>query len=319
MDFSNADRYLTKIRVPRPNLNIAARSRILTLGQDWLSNEPLLFKLVELAAGHSLEAYVYDISYVTGAHFSGWSDNEQRQRRLAHLLRHCTTVFTESRTTASELAKFANSRSMNFRIVRTGLRGKDMPSAKSLRLLRPREPFVLYVSSFNRRKNHEFIVAVWKDLIEANSPIAEIGARLLLVGEVQGESKYGDPEYREALRRFNIEVINDADDRQLTEYYRTCLFTVFPSMQEGWGLPIQESLMNGKVCLTSNTVPAADEIDNAALIKMSPHDFFGWREAIVTWATNDCMRSAFEAQACTYSPPTWDDIANSIVTRVSLP
>lgn len=319
VDFADAGRYLVRIQVPRPSLDLSPGSRIITLGQGWLSNEPLLDHLLELAAGHRLEAYVYDISYVSGAHFSGWGDNEERQRRLGKLLRHCQTVFTESRLTAAELAKYAASRGLAYRIVRTQLRGKDMAPAKAPLLPRRQDPFVLYVSSFNRRKNHDFIVGVWKDLMTANSPLVAKGVRLLLVGEVQGESKYGDPDFRESLRRYNIDVVCNADDEQLAGYYHRCLYTVFPSLQEGWGLPVQESLMNGKVCLASNTVPAVDEIDNAALIKLAPHDFFGWREALVTWATNDAMRAAFEAQASRYAPPAWRDIAACILHRTSLP
>ncbi|MFI5091233.1 MAG: glycosyltransferase [Terriglobales bacterium] len=31
-----------------------------------------------------------------------------------------------------------------------------------------------------------------------------------------------------------------------------CLFTLFPSLYEGWGLPVTESLAHGKPCLISN-------------------------------------------------------------------
>src|ERR1044071_485576 len=40
---------------------------------------------------------------------------------------------------------------------------------------------------------------------------------------------------------------------------RACLFTVFPSLSEGWGLPIVESLAHGKFCVASNhtSIPEA--------------------------------------------------------------
>ena len=34
--------------------------------------------------------------------------------------------------------------------------------------------------------------------------------------------------------------------------YRACLFTMFPSLYEGWGLPVSESLAHGKLCIASN-------------------------------------------------------------------
>jgi hypothetical protein len=75
--------------------------------------------------------------------------------------------------------------------------------------------------------------------------------------------------------------------------------------------------MSGKVCLASDTVPSALEIQNAAVVKLNPNDFFGWRESILSWATNTRMRSAFEKRAWDYSPPSWRDIANAVWARQS--
>ena len=318
LDFRDVGRYLVKTSHPRRDLTIGRRSRILTLGQSWLSNEPLLDRLIELAAGNSLEAYIYDISYVSGAHYSGWNDNEDRQRRLSKLLSHCSTAFTESRITAAELSKFASTRSLRYRIVRTGLRGKDFASTQKALPSPTKFPFILYVSSFNRRKNHDFLINVWKDLIKTNAAFRQTNAHLLLVGEVQGEEKFSSPVFQRALRCFNIDIVVDVPDRLLDQYYSNCILTVYPSLQEGWGIPVQESLVNGKICISSNTVPAAIEINNSAIIKIPPNDFFGWREAINTWVTNDTMRAAFESKALGYVPPSWRSIAGSIVNRTSL-
>jgi glycosyltransferase involved in cell wall biosynthesis len=46
--------------------------------------------------------------------------------------------------------------------------------------------------------------------------------------------------------------INKPSDTELGFLYRHCRFTVFPSLYEGWGLPIGESLWHGKLCATSN-------------------------------------------------------------------
>lgn len=314
VDVNNILSCVSRRRVPRTSLNLVPGSRILTLGQSWLSNEPLLDCLLDLAAGHQLEAYVYDISYISGAHFSGWADNADRERRLEKLLRHCRTVFTEAKSTAAEIAKFGQTRRLSFQVVKTQLRGKEQTSLGSVDLLRLDGPFVLYVSTFNHRKNHDFIVNVWRDLIQVHgSNMKKLGIKLVLVGEVQGESKYGDAAFLECLRSVNVEVVHNVDDEQLSNLYARCLMTVYPSLQEGWGIPVQESLMHGKVCIVSSAVPAAQDLCNSALIKLSPNDFFGWREAIHTWATNEKMRFAFEAQAKQYEPPSWREIAQTIL------
>lgn len=312
-DYSNIASYLRFKDIPQRLMDFPPGSRILTLGQDWLSNEPLLDSLIELSIGHKLEAYVYDISYISGAHFSGWSDNTDRERRLEKLLRHCRTVFTESRTTAGEIAKYGQTRGMDYKVIQTQLRGKEFSVKQHTELLNFDRPYILYVSSFNRRKNHDFIICVWKDLMRSDCVMSQLGVKLVFVGEVQSEGKYRDTDYLKSLKDINIEVISNASDEHLNNLYSQCLFTIYPSMQEGWGIPVQESLMHGKVCIVSKHVPSAEEISNAALIKLSPNDFFGWREAIFTWVSNKEMRSAFEVQAKQYTPPTWREIAESIL------
>jgi glycosyltransferase involved in cell wall biosynthesis len=47
-------------------------------------------------------------------------------------------------------------------------------------------------------------------------------------------------------------VIQEPSDADLVALYGGCLFTLFPSLYEGWGLPVTESLMFGKPCVISD-------------------------------------------------------------------
>jgi glycosyltransferase involved in cell wall biosynthesis len=47
-------------------------------------------------------------------------------------------------------------------------------------------------------------------------------------------------------------IVEDPSDAELVELYAGCLFTLFPSYYEGWGLPVTESLAFGKPCFISN-------------------------------------------------------------------
>ena len=47
-------------------------------------------------------------------------------------------------------------------------------------------------------------------------------------------------------------VVEDPTDAELAALYQGCQFTVFPSLYEGWGLPVTESLAFGKPCLASS-------------------------------------------------------------------
>ena len=108
---------------------------------------------------------------------------------------------------------------------------------------------VLYVSSFTLRKNHlklfEAAKRLWKEGIKfelrlVGSSTGNFGLRI--VPEIRLLQAAGWP----------IRWLKHVDDRALHRSYRECSFTVYPSLQEGFGLPILESLWHGKPCLCGN-------------------------------------------------------------------
>src|SRR4030095_6314146 len=130
---------------------IPAGARLLTLGQGWLSNEAVLDELVRMVQQRKvvLEPFVYDLSYHTGAHFSGWTDNSERFGRLLKLLRHSRRVYTECRQVEAELQSLKTAHPLSFATVRTGLTVRDMPPADATGLPKlKQQSFILYVSSF---------------------------------------------------------------------------------------------------------------------------------------------------------------------------
>jgi glycosyltransferase involved in cell wall biosynthesis len=49
-----------------------------------------------------------------------------------------------------------------------------------------------------------------------------------------------------------IVLCDQPSDAELEALYRGCRFTLFPSLYEGWGLPVTESLVFGKPCIISS-------------------------------------------------------------------
>src|SRR5262249_39254138 len=50
-----------------------------------------------------------------------------------------------------------------------------------------------------------------------------------------------------------VVILHDSTDAELNWLYEQCLFTLYPSHYEGWGLPVNESLAHGKYCICSNS------------------------------------------------------------------
>lgn len=115
----------------------------------------------------------------------------------------------------------------------------------------PGKPFVLCVSTIDARKNPHCLYRAWRLLAET---LREKCPQLVLIGMAHAS---GTPVLRllrsDPLVNRLVFHLADISDAELAWYYRHCLFTIYPSLYEGWGLPVGESLAAGRYCISSST------------------------------------------------------------------
>ena len=128
-------------------------------------------------------------------------------------------------------------------------RGQAAPDPAALegtRAPRAPEPYVLFVATIESRKDHLTVFRAWLSLLRRHGPGAI--PRLVCVGAPGWHAEpamnllEGSPD----LAR-SVVLLHDIPDGGLAALYRDCLFTVYNSHYEGWGLPVTESLAWGKV------------------------------------------------------------------------
>lgn len=117
--------------------------------------------------------------------------------------------------------------------------------------LRPSQ-FVLFVSTIESRKNHLGAFEAWIQLLRQHG--AGRVPKLVCVGNRGwlNDAVYARLDSHAGLRD-KVVMLSGLSDADLDLLYRNCLFTLYPSNYEGWGLPVTESLCYGKVPLVSNT------------------------------------------------------------------
>jgi glycosyltransferase involved in cell wall biosynthesis len=105
---------------------------------------------------------------------------------------------------------------------------------------------VVYVSSFHGRKNHLRLLHAAEKLWSEGSPF-----ELHLIGRNVDMpfNKIVRQIWKLRLRGRPLRWLRHVNDETLSGAYRDCRFTVYPSLMEGFGLPIVESLLHGKPCV----------------------------------------------------------------------
>ncbi len=172
-------------------------------------------------------------------------------------------------------------------------------------------PFVLFVSTIESRKNHVTVFRAWRELLLKYGPervpdLVCVGGRGWLNDHVYAALDR-DPELAEKVR-----IISGLTDSHLALLYSTCLFTVYLSTYEGWGLPVTESLCYGKVPLLSDT-SSLPEAGGDFACYVSADDLPGLVSKLEYLCFNTAAREDMEANIRNnFRPRSWAEIAGQV-------
>ena len=173
------------------------------------------------------------------------------------------------------------------------------------------EDFILFVSTIERRKNHEVLYKAYHKIL-FNNPGAKL-PKLVFVG-MQGwgvSDLLSDISFDPATKD-HIIIAGRVDDEYLNWLYKNCKFVCFPSYYEGWGLSVGEALNYGKVVLASDSgaIPeiAGDLVEYAD--PMNPNE---WAEKIMELCSDvNILKEKEERIKKEYKHDTWDQSANTV-------
>ena len=164
-------------------------------------------------------------------------------------------------------------------------------------------PFVLHVGTLEPRKNHLTLVAAFERLCRDGFP-----GPLVLVG--QDGWKFAPIAARLAASPVAARIlrVRDADDHDLAALYGACTFSAFPSLAEGFGMPLLESMACGAACIVSDD-PALVELGQADCVSVPATDADAMADAFVKLWRDPDHRAAIAAngpaRAEAYAFPRW--------------
>lgn len=289
-------------------------------GATWERHDMEQLRELRDRIGVSLLLLCYDLVPVKFPHFYSPEQVVDFERFAEFIVREASLVLCISEATRRDLQAFADQKRLALRDARVVALGhslsppspgppEDVPSR-----VRPGD-FVLYVSTIQVRKNHHMLYQIWRRFAERRGDdlpyLVFVGIHGWQVDDLLSMLP------RDPLVAERIVILSRTTDAELAWLYRNCLFTVYPSLYEGWGLPISESLAHGKVCIASDN-SSMPEAGQGLALHLDPLDFAAWYREIESLIDDPDRRRALEAEiAARYRRHDWSDAGRSFAREVA--
>lgn len=182
-------------------------------------------------------------------------------------------------------------------------------AGNSAALLSSAPPVILSVGSLEGRKNH-------LSLLDACEQLWASGARfeLRLIGLVHPQTGRTAHARIQALQAAGRPLRYDGpvNDATLAAAYSACTFTVYPSLIEGFGLPVLESLSHGKPCICSAQGALGEAARDGGCVSLDRVDAPTLAAAIGRLLSSPDQLTALSASARARHFRTWTDYVNDL-------
>ncbi len=175
-----------------------------------------------------------------------------------YAIRRADRVIAISESTASDLARLVPSAAGKTRVALLGVTPR--PHATSTKRGDAGDPYLLYVGSNKPHKNLPRLVAAFARLAP------EIAGRLVIAGAWDNDYPQARDEARQRGLDRRVTFEHRPSDQRLDELFANATAFVFPSLYEGFGLPVLEAMAAGLPVATSARGSLGEVAGDAALL-----------------------------------------------------
>jgi len=297
---------------------------VVSAGFGWSHTNIAAIAEAKAAAGFRLAVMCYDLIPLMFPEFFKARDVADMRRYWDTALGLADVIVANAEVVAEDARRYARSRGVEpARIVVRPLGAT--PAAMRADMGRPlpaglaADRFALFVSTIEPRKGHDLLYRVWVSLLEAGTPQAH-DFKLVFVGRPGWMTDALTHALRTDARiAGSLVMLERVSDETLDQLYRAAAFCVYPSIYEGFGLPLVEAFARGKAVIASNGGALA-EVAAGLSPTLDPRDEAAWRETLACWIADPSVRVPFETAIRTgFRPPTWDEAATGFFEAVTVP
>ena len=213
-------------------------------------------------------------------------------------LKHAYKIITISNFSKKEILDIYSADEKKIRVVHNGYNSalyKQSQDLKNIEMVRAKyglsEKYLLYIGRLEKKKNTPALIeafAMMKELLPDDRH------KLVLVGK----ASFGYDEVNYMIQEFDLNgkviITGWVDEEDLPAFYSGATAFVFPSVYEGFGVPLIEAMACGVPIITSN-VSSMPEVADGAAIFFNPKHVKSIADAMVRIVREEKLRQELSA------------------------
>lgn len=244
---------------------------------------------------------VHDLIPITHPQYCRPGEDERHRQRMRTALELAVGIVTNSDDTRAVLGAFAQAEGRA--LPRSVVAWPGTPFLPHVVPYEPAEPVFVVLGTIEGRKNHVLLLSIWRRLIEGShgQPVP----KLVLVGRRgwQADAVFAQLDSGDFGDR--VSEVGPLDDDQLAQLLASARALLFPSLAEGFGIPLVEALAAGVPVIASD-LSVFREIGQGVPEVLPASDPDPWQKAILDYAKPDSLRRAEQLQRmAAFTPYAW--------------
>jgi glycosyltransferase involved in cell wall biosynthesis len=211
---------------------------------------------------------IHDVNHLTGVSPISMVKKKYANLLFQNAVNKANLIFTVSEFSKKELLKYTRANPQKIEVVYCGVDKSFFQNAKSNKDLKLPKNYILYVGNVKPHKN---LITLLKAYCLLSKELKS-KYQLVIIGKKEGFITQ-DKQIEEYIKTNNLQnqiiFTGYVDDLDLPKIYQKAALFVFPSLYEGFGLPILEALAARTLVISSNA-GSLPEIGGEAVIYFDP-------------------------------------------------
>ncbi len=232
---------------------------------------------------------IHDLLFLKNPNWYPWFDRRVYLRKSMHACRVATYVHAISHQTARDVMELLHTDAERIKVIYQAIDGRYFEPMEQSQVVSVRQrhslpnEFVLFVGTLERRKNAEAILRALLQMPSSDRlPVVLVGRKTAYFHRMRRAfAREWDSLY--------IHCIEQTDVHELVALYRSARLLVYPSLAEGFGLPVAEALACG-LPVVANAIGVLREAGGPHTMYVDAQDAGLLGEAILRVASDESLR-----------------------------